>query len=308
MWEPLVGSSFERDCRLVTESELAAELERRRPNLLIAVKPLPTSFGLALALRARFDIPLLLDVDDPDLEALLSWRNPFKRAAKGVFRRREMRQLIQLRKYANTVPILVSNPMLQKRYGGTIIPHVREDSGFGAAHTSRAPLVAFIGTNRKHKGVRELRRAVNRLQPLGVRLIITAAEPADSKPWEQWVGVTTMDEGLALVSNSDIIVVPSRRGLISQFQLPAKLIDAMMAGRGIAVSNVGPLPWALGSGGVVFTPSSVSSMCEAIETLCDPDRRTVLGMLARGRAREFATVGGNLRAFENAVRNAIEVH
>jgi len=306
VWKPLQGSLFAASCRVSSEAELLSEFGSARPDLILAVKPLPDSFGIALRLSDALDLPLLLDIDDPDLESQLTWRNPIKRAAKSVLRRQRMTELKYLREVATTVPVLVSNPNLQARHGGTIIPHVRVDTGFGNPHVSSSPTVAFIGTNRKHKGVAELRRAVGRLQDIGVELVVTDQAPADAKPWEKWIGSTTMERGREIVAESDIVVIPSRRGLMASLQLPAKLMDAMISGRGIAVSNVGPLPWAVGESGVVFQPSSTASLTAAILTLADPALRSEFGKAARERALEFATVDANAEPFELAVRSAIE--
>lgn len=305
VWEPLRGTEFEEHCRISTSLELRLAVQRNPPDLIIAVKPLPSSFGVALALRESFSVPILLDVDDPDLEWQLSWHAPFRRLVRGLLRRDYVKQLISLRGATKTVNKIVSNPELQRIYGGVVIPHVRDDVGPGADHVSWAPLVAFVGSGGRHKGVRELRQAISRLRSHDVKLLVTANPPKNAKPWEIWVGTTSWDEGKAIVSRADIVILPSRRGILGDYQLPAKLIDAMIAARAIAVSNVGPLPWALAGSGVIFRPSSVKAASNAILSLLNPATRAEMGLAARERALEFATVSACLPEFERAVQSAI---
>ncbi|TPX02398.1 glycosyltransferase family 4 protein, partial [Schumannella luteola] len=285
LWYPVRGSAFARDCAVVADDGLVAELAARS-DLVIAVKPLPGSFGRALEVAGS--TPVLLDIDDPDLESILGVGQPIRALAKAVLRRRRVRAARRLRRRVGEHPVIVSNPVLQRRYGGEVVPHARLDTGPGAEAASTSPTVVFVGTNRRHKGLGVLRRAV---ADAGLRLAITDDPPRDRLPHEDWVGPTTLDEGRELVRRGDIVVIPSMPGEVhSTAQLPAKLIDAMIAGRAIAVADFEPLRWALGDTGRVFAPGDPRALTAVLDELRDPALRRELGDAARRRALELFTV------------------
>jgi glycosyltransferase involved in cell wall biosynthesis len=195
-------------------------------------------------------------------------------------------------------PCLVSNPWLQSRYGGTLIPHAREDVGAGRRATSRQPLIAFVGTNRQHKGMGVLRAAVDTLQSRGFTLVVTDTRPPDAKPWESWIGSTSFAEGMEVVRSADIVAIPSLRNRHSEGQLPAKLIDAMLLARAVVVTDVEPMPWAVAGTGLVVPAGSRDQLVKSLARLVDPALRDRLGLSARERAlREFtvASLAGRFR-------------
>ena len=304
-WGPLADSDFSRDVRKVTRRELDAAVPED-VDLVIGCKPLWPSFGLALRIGKQRKLPVMVDIDDPDLELrirpqdsllrkLLRWgRHP-------VLRTQDRILAVKARRYAS----FVSNPWLGERYGGTLIPHVRPDLGDGNPSTSANPHVVFVGTAHAHKGVPLLRDAIRDLQAEGFTLTITDKQPVDAAPWETWVGNTSLEEGVELVRNADIVALPSIAGPQTVGQLPAKLIDAMMLGRAVAVSDVPPMGWAVADTGVVFEAGSLEALRNALLTLRAPDTRNALGSAARNRALEEFSLGALLPRFERACREAI---
>jgi glycosyltransferase involved in cell wall biosynthesis len=216
-----------------------------------------------------------------------------------------MRKLVKMRRIAKNVTTIVSNPSLQRVYGGSLVPHVREDPGMGSAHVTNVPTVAFVGTNRKHKGVDVLRSAISALQPSRARLIVTDVIPSDPHSWETWVGPTSQTDGFAIVAESDIVAIPSRATIFSRGQLPAKIVDAMLSGRPLIVSDFPPLTWAMADGGLKVKPNSVGALKDAILALSNPTLRAELGAKGRERALQLFTVSAVAPVFETAVRNAI---
>ncbi|WP_104089092.1 glycosyltransferase [Cryobacterium sp. N19] len=304
VWGPLRGSHFGDQCTVLSPNTVITEIARFSPDLIIAVKPLPESFGLALHAARETGIPILLDIDDPDLEAQLAYGDPIRRIAKTVLRSKRMTMLKSLRSAAMVTPTIVSNPILQATYGGAVVPHVRPDLGFGATHQSGSPTIAFVGTARRHKGLKSLRAAVAQSQGLGVNLIITDTIPPDAKVWEEWVGETSMERGQEIVLNSDIVIIPSLNSVYGRGQFPVKVVDAMLSGRAIAVTEVGPLPWAVGDGGLVVRPGSVAQIKAVISTLADPVFRRDIGIRARARALAVFSVGVNRDNFARACCSA----
>lgn len=311
IWRPVQGTEFARRCALLAgrsraEQERALAAHIHDADAVIAVKPYDESFGLARTVTRAQGVPLLLDVDDPDYETRFTWAR-----RRGVLKRALLRDaravsLQRVRKHVRGVPTIVSNPVLQGLYGGSIVPHARVLPPTVPAHTRSAPVVAFIGTPRAHKGVDALRAAVAQLADDGFSLVITGDAPADAHPWEEWVGSLTFEDAMSTLTNADIVALPSPHGSWSRGQLPAKLMDAMALGRGIIVSDVGPLSWAVGDGGRVVAPDSVPALVEALSDLADPQVRQDLADAARERARAVFSVEAVAATFESAVCAAVE--
>jgi len=309
IWPPLRGSSFAESCRLLPggPAEQVDELARLAPefDLIVAVKPFESTFIRSWQATRAAGLPLLLDIDDPDLSAALATGYPLKQFAKSVLKPRQMGRARTRLQLALNTPRVVSNPYLQAQYGGTIVPHPRKASDAGDPHRSHRPEIAFVGTNRRHKGLGILREAVGRLQDEGFSLVITDNSPDDARPWEHWIGGTSLAQGLEVVARSDIVVVPSMNRAWSYGQLPAKLIDAMMLGRAIVVSDIAPLPWAIGDGGLTFRPGSVKSLRAQLARLTDPTFRTELGSLAHQRAEDVFSVSAVAPNFARACLEAL---
>ena len=303
-WPPIRGTEFESDCSLIDDDDFVNEANSY--DLLVVIKPLPGSFGKMLKFESQLKVPILLDIDDPDLEV---WQRVVlspRILAKSVLRRRTYKEMVQLKSRVPEFERIVSNPYLSSLYGGEIIPHARMDEGMGASHISRSPVIAFVGTPRRHKGINALRRAVSQLQDLQYRLIVTAPPPEDAKPWEEWVGVTSLVDGKRLVSECDIVALPSHNTLHAKGQLPAKLVDAMLLGRAVVVSDIEPMPWAVGNDFSPIKPGNVEELSKKLRILADPSFRSALGLKLRNRALNEFTVEGVKERFRDICVNLIE--
>ncbi|MCR2824243.1 glycosyltransferase [Microbacterium sp. zg.Y909] len=250
----------------------------------MAVKPLPISLGVCLAAKARRAFPLIVDIDDPDLEHRLHSASRARRIAWRLRHPLFTWRVRNLNASSGCFTTAVSNPVLQEKYGGTLVPHARPDKGPGQPHRSPNPTVAFVGTVRSHKGISVLRESVARLQPDGFRLVITADRPEDANAWESWVGEGSVGEGESLVAAADIIALPSLASSFAEGQLPAKLIDAMMLGRAVVVSKIAPLPWAVGDLDLSVEPGSPTALAAALRDLAAPERRQEIADRLRARA------------------------
>lgn len=306
VWGPLAGTDFAEDVQRVE----AADLEQAIPtstDLLIAVKPLPRSLGAAADISSRTGLPLLVDVDDPDLEVRRRAGDPLMAVLRWI--RRPLRSVtdLRLRRLAVNSPSLVSNPWLESRYGGTLIPHARQRTQIGEFTDTPDLRIAFVGTRHPHKGVGLLREAIASLQGDEARttLVVTDTAPEDAAPWESWVGRTTLAEGLEITRDADVIVLPSLPNRHAIGQLPAKLVDAMMFGRAVIVSDVPPLPWAVGDAGIVVPADDVEELVTALRTFRDPAVRREFGLRGRDLAEREYSVEALAPRFEDACRAAI---
>jgi len=308
LWLPVRETEFAMDTRRASVAEIARDPFVSRSDIIVAVKPLYSSFGVARVVAGRIGRPLLLDIDDPDIDAHLNFQRPLRAIAREVrhpVRQRRIRALARLLPIPSTI---VSNPALQDRYGGAVVPHARAEIPAGAPHVSSSPRVAFVGTNRVHKGVPVLRRAIEQLSHLGFELVVTDVAPRDARPWEQWLGQTDFRTGLELVRNADVVAIPSLDGPYSRGQLPAKLIDAMLAARAIVASDFPPVAWAIGEAGVLVEPGSDEALVRALLHFRAPVTRASSGRLAREAALRRFTVPVLAADFERACRGAIENH
>jgi glycosyltransferase involved in cell wall biosynthesis len=309
IWEPLKDSLFAQNVScLPKENRLAIDELRRlaeQADVMIALKPLPESFGLARRACETTGTPLVLDIDDPDLDAMLRRRaSLMRRVAKWIAKPGTMIRALYLQRLSQRFPRFVSNPYLQQTYGGTILPHVRDPDVVVHKHVSDKPRVVFVGTNRPHKGLDLLRAAVARLATKGFTLTVTDQAPEDAQPWETWLEGNDFQAGLALVSDSDIVALPSRNTPWAWGQLPAKLIGAMMSGVPTVVSNIEPMPWAVGNAGLVIDPDNEDELVSALESLTSPTIREELGRAARSRAEALFSVDANIDVFARVLTQA----
>lgn len=295
VWHPLAGTAFAKDCTILrgaTRRNRRSEVADMADgfDLIISVKPLPASLGVAMHAAREAKRPLIVDIDDPDLEVRLHKGPLWRRLA---WRARYFSFWLSVRTpkaVSRLGAVAVSNPVLQERYGGTLVPHAREDHGPGTPHTSDRPSVAFVGTARSHKGIDVLRAAVRLTQPDGVSLTVTAPAPDDRKDWESWVGEGNISEGEMLVAGSDIVALPSLSESFAEGQLPAKLVDAMMLGRVVLVSDIEPMTWAVGSGDLCVTPGDPRELATKLTALRDPKLRARYAEQLRDRALQQFSV------------------
>ncbi|MFC8190583.1 glycosyltransferase family 4 protein [Cellulomonas sp. NPDC057328] len=309
VWAPLTSDPFAKTCTLIDASPTRAAPEPflRDCDLVIAVKPLPTSLGVAHAWARELGKPMVADVDDPDVESKTVWERPVRRLGRLLLQGGRQRDLRRMGRLARTLPSMVSSPVLGDIYGGVVIPHARHHEPFAGHRDGSGPLtVAFVGTPHAHKGIDLLRSAVDELSGEGFELVVTAAPPADARPWERWVGTTSLAEGAALIAGADIVALPSLLTPWSRGQLPAKLIDAMMAGKAVVASDIGPIAWALADTGHLFEPGDRAALVGAMRRLADSRYRTELGARARARAVGTFSVAALAPRFEAVCRYAVD--
>lgn len=306
MWPPLANTEFAARCVAVDlrdDDRRAAVIEQlRAADVIVAVKAMPESLGSTLDLGVDLT-KLIVDVDDPDVEAQTVWRTPARRL--NAMRRRRYWQLRRCGRIARTFPTMASNPILQQMYGAALIPHARHVLPDAELRTdSSTTRVAFVGTPKPHKGIGVLREAIRQLAPEGFVLDITAEPPPDARPNESWVGTTSLEQGMALLRAADVVAVPSLDRSYARAQLPVKIVDALLSGRPVVASRVGPLPWAVGEGGILVPAGSVADLVDALRRLADPSLRVRLGALGRAHAITTYSVESVAPAFAAVLARA----
>ena len=276
-------------------------------DLIYACKPRLTSAGIGYLTRLRRR-PLLLDIDDWEIGFFLRggpWgtigralnlSNPRGLAWTWLMER--------LRGIADG--LTVASRFLEQRFGGVLIPHVRDTDRWAPGRADPGParerlgvdkerVVMFLGTPRGYKGVEDLADAMARLARPDVVLALVGTEPASETgrtlsarhPGVRLVGRVPIAQVPGFLSAADVVVVPQRESSDTRGQVPAKLFDAMALGRPIVSTRVSMIPEILEGCGALVPPGDVTALAAAIGRLLDrPDEARAMGEAARRRAVE----------------------
>ena len=277
-------------------------------DLLYASKPRLASAGLGYLARVALGRPLLLDIDDWEtgfflrggfwgtVGRALNVSNPGGLTWTWLMER--------LRGLADG--ITVASRFLEQRFGGVLIPHVRDTDRWSPDRADARPVrerlgvdkgrvVMFLGTPRAYKGVEDLASAVSRLGRPDVTLALVGTEPgsetgralADRHPAVRLIGRVPIGQVPGYLAAADVVVVPQRESSDTRGQVPAKLFDAMALGRPVVSTRVSMIPEILEDCGLLVEPGDVAGLAAAIGRLLDhPDEARALGAAARRRAVE----------------------
>jgi len=274
-------------------------------DVLLASKPRPTSFGVALVACHQRRRPLVLDIDDWELGFFyrsgvwgrvgraLNVGNP-----NGLPWTWAMERLV-----GRADALTVASRFLERRFGGTLVPHVRDTDAWDPARVDAtatraslgvddAKVVMFLGTPRGHKGLDDLVDAMEGLS--SARLVIIGAE-LDHPRARRWAarpgvivrGPVPFDDVPRYLAAADVVAVPQRATTDTLGQVPAKLFDAMAMARAIVSTSVSMIPEVLDGCGILVPPGEPRALRAVLETLlADPDRARELGRRARARCVE----------------------
>jgi glycosyltransferase involved in cell wall biosynthesis len=276
-------------------------------NLILALKPHLTSFGLGLIARRVDRRPLLLDIDDwekallgdsPYWELRADPRNWLLSTTSPLPIRLLDRQVHR------ADAITVSNRLLQRRYGGTWIPHAHDEQLFAPLDPSpqrSPPTVMFVGTARVNKGLDQLLTAWRLVEnPAAVLRIV--GTPTTSRVLEPIVHLARSPRGVRrragtvrpaarIARRGRRVRGSASRHTASRGQLPMKLIAAMATGRAIVSTAVGDIPdWLADGAGRVVKAGDPTALADAINSLlAQPDAAAEMGRRARRRYLEFGS-------------------
>jgi glycosyltransferase involved in cell wall biosynthesis len=221
--------------------------------------------------------------------------------------------------------ITVASRFLQQRFGGLLLPHVRDtdawrpgfaDAGLGRRRLSVADerLVLFLGTPRDYKGVDDLCAAVRLLDRKDVVLALVGTDPVSATgkrlaaqyPALRLLGTVPFSHVPAYLEAADVVAVPQRDTPDTRGQVPAKLFDAMALGRPIVSTRVSMIPEILDGCGALVAPGSVTELAGAIESLIDdPKTAGELGLRARERCVERYSFAAARRDLFPVLRNLV---
>jgi glycosyltransferase involved in cell wall biosynthesis len=301
-------------------------------DLILACKAWPSVLDIGDEAFRQRHIPRILDIDDWEfgwsfplrprkvLSLLVkNWHDP-----NNIFHL--WRAEARTRQWSERI---ASSRFLQRRFGGTLIPHACDTSVLDpmqlpdrsqARHqfglNPNAIWVGFVGSPKPHKGLDVLANAVASLDRKDIHVLVAGADDGDNTI--DSLRPTLKDQLTVLppfpksdlgtiLKALDIVALPQRNIPVCNAQMPAKVYDAMAMCIPVVASNISDLPEVLEGCGTVVPPDNSAALAAAIEELANnPEQRKKMGDIGRKRCIEqysFATVGNQLR---NIVWNALD--
>ncbi len=238
-----------------TLQKAASEIDA---DVILVSKPRIPSLQLGLMLKVFRNRPLILDIDDFEA-GFIAERRDFEREdikkPHGEIWTSYCEQLIG---YADH--IFVSNKALQKKYGGTIIPHARDEKVFNPQLYDRKErrkelgialddkVILFLGTPKYHKGLLTLMRAIKACDEPSYKLCVMGSFPG-SKLKEDLLQIG--GEQLLLYPDQPFLEVAKNMSIAdlvcvlqddkkesAKYQLPAKVIDAIAMGISVLSTRI----------------------------------------------------------------------
>ncbi|MBD2201091.1 glycosyltransferase family 4 protein [Calothrix sp. FACHB-1219] len=274
-------------------------LQKLDGDIIYAVKPKPTSFGVSLIHQLSRHRPLFLDMDDWELSwhGGLEWKyNPsLKQLYRDIFKLNGALKFpdhpLYLQWIERLVPkadvVTIDTNFLQKRFGGVYIPNGKDTAMFDPQKynpeasrerygLSKYRILMFPGAPRPHKGVEDVLLALDLLNEADLRLVIVGGSPYDDyddqliQKWGRWIiklpkcPVEVMPE---VVAAAHIIVVPQRDTITAQSQFPLKLTDGMAMAKPVLSTRVGDIPEILDDTGYLVDPGCPEQIAEQIQLI-----------------------------------------
>lgn len=285
--------------------EMKRLVRRLQADLVYAFKPRSTSLWPGLAARRRLDVPLIVDIEDWELGWFLD-RSPLD----------QLKHLAHLEQPSSYLWTAISEPLvryaderlvvsrfLQRRFGGTLLPHGADTTVFDPGRWDRgealrraglpdARYIVFCGSPMPNKGLEDLLLALRDLRPRDTRVLVVGSfdhDPGYRKRLTErfddlmtLVGPRPHAEMPLFLSLASVVALPQRETRETAAQIPGKVFEAMAMGRPIVATAVSDLPEILDDCGVVVAAGEQQALARALgELLDDPARRRKLGAAAR---------------------------
>jgi len=287
-----------------------------RGDVLYAIKPRVTSFGMAMWCRDRR--PVFLDIDDrePEFHA-----EQFRGASKGTWRRRVRRRVKRARNLddaaytrwmerfvGRAAAVTANTRLLCDHFGAVHVPSAKDTSRFDPARfdadACRRSLgldglrvIMFPGTPRPHKGVEDALEALALLGWRDARLVLVGGREVGQDyarsledrygHWMLHLPRFGVEEMPAVVAAAHVVMVPQRDTPVARAQFPMKLTDAMAMAKPIVSTRVGDIEEALDGAAWLVAPSAPAEIARALEHIfADPAEAARRGAAARQRCEQ----------------------
>ena len=291
-------------------SSIKAMLGEIKGDVVYASKLRMPSFGIALLKKISSFKPVVLDIDDLETSwfSEKDWQAPRKTLLKnpiGPFHTRLMEKLTWAANDITTV-----STQLQKRYGGVFVPHGKDTDAMNPERFNRTKLreeygvegykvIMFLGTPRPHKGLEEVVHAIKKLKRNDIRFVVVGKGSDQNYErrlqelgGEQVILLDMIPFGdvAKVLSISDLVILPQRKIIQAEGQIPAKIFDAMAMAKPIIATDVSDLSNILNGCGLVVEPGNIEAMAEKIQWVFDrPHDAQEMGLSAREKCiREYS--------------------
>ncbi len=274
-------------------------LQKIDGDIIYAVKPKPTSFGVSLLKKFSTRRPLLLDMDDWEL----SWYGGFdwkyrpspKQFYRDIFKQNGALKFPDHPLYVQWTEsivqkadaITIDTQFLKDRFGGVYLPNGKDTEMFDPSKynpeasrqrygLSGYRILMFPGAPRPHKGVEDVLTALDYLNQPDLRLVIVGGSPYDNydeqliAKWGRWIiklPKCPSDVMPEVVAAAHVIVVPQRDTIIARAQFPLKLTDGMAMAKPVLSTRVGDIPEILDDTGYLVDPDSPEQIAEQIQLI-----------------------------------------
>ena len=250
-------------------------------DIIYVSKPRFPSLLLGMLLSAENNCPLLLDIDDLEL-SFIRKRSPLRFAD---LKREFLRDSAQLTdpasetwtRFSETLvgdadAVTLSNEALQRRYSGTVVRHARDEAQFFPDDVRRKAIrnelgfsdnqtvILFIGTLRPHKGLTRIATAIAARGDDNLVLCIIGSD--DEAAMRKQLGAPDSKsirvfppQSLARLADltragDAVSLLQDSSSSISDFQIPAKLSEALAMGLPVLASRVAPFADLIAAGAV----------------------------------------------------------
>lgn len=265
LWEPLRDEAFPLHLIEVSDEGgfplQAVEFVLAHPfDVVHLSKPRLPNLLIGLLYKLFWDARVVMDVDDEELGSVGAEApcglEALPRTPGGQPRLRGLAGKLWTQVAVGLAgafdAVTVSNAALQARYGGAIVPHCRAAPEFAAALPQRAAtrarlglpetatVVLFFGTVRRHKGLLDIAGAVAGLDRPDLCLAVVGDCPhpdlrdeiaALAGPRVVFAGVQPYARLAEVAVAGDVcVLMQDAETVLGQFQIPAKLTDALAAG------------------------------------------------------------------------------
>lgn len=274
VWEPIANNPrihiIARRVKNFLELEaFQNDIRKQKYDFVYMCKPRWPTLYLGISLAQASECKFALDIDDYELSF---FKTPdISPSLVGVIEKLRRDQVspvdLEATLLAHSVlehfpSVTVSNVALQHKFGGTIIRHARDESEFDPAAFNRNQIrhsygygkndnvILFLGTIRRHKGVLRIAEAIAQLNRPNLKLCLIGpiGEPLLETEIRKLLGSRVcFHNGIpftALAATTllaDLVCLPQEMDSeVSQYQIPAKLTDALSMGIPVIVEHLPP--------------------------------------------------------------------
>jgi glycosyltransferase involved in cell wall biosynthesis len=273
-----------------------------RCDVVYVSKPRLPSLLLGALIKQANDCPMIVDVDDRETSFFLPAEGRPSLAELDALARTDPGRITSPFSdawtrfcegmVAEADGVTVSNAALQELFGGTIVRHARDERVFDPALYDRAAVraefgygpddrvVLFLGTPRPHKGVFAIADAMEKLALPNLALCVIGSmsdKRVSSRfdPYERARIALHPDQPWSrlpeLVGMADaVMVLQDSASPISEYQIPAKLTDALAMGVPVYATPVTPLADLIQAGAIRSVPD-VAALEEALRQIAQGD-------------------------------------